>query len=879
MMMLRGERHSPVPGRIGVFLFLAAGLGFLLHHYSATEDEFQPPKGPGVPNDWFYMQRAWPSGVINHEARHDAIRQTRNMRDFVGPEGRKRAAGDWELVGPTNVGGRITDIAADPNDTDTYYIAAASGGVWKTTDGGTNFTSVFDGYGSLSIGAIAVDPTNADIVYVGTGEANPGGGSVAYGGDGVWKSTDGGQTWTHLGLELTRYIGRIVVDPLTPSRVYVAATGNLFSKNADRGVYRTVDAGTTWAKVHFISDSTGCIDLAIDPSNPDRIFAAMWERIRRPDTRRYGGITSGIWRTEDGGDTWSILAGGLPLPSNLSGRIGVAVSPANTSKVYATYTDQTGFFDGFFQSTNSGSTWTQKPASGLTTFYSSFGWWFSRLWPSPDQEDVVFADGISLYKTTNGGTSFNSVGNTMHVDHHTHYISASTPNFMLNGNDGGLYVSNNGGAGWSFVNGLPISQFYTIEVNEAQPSVVYGGTQDNGTNRTPGGLLDDWEELFGGDGHYVNVGPDDTDVIYLEYQYGNFFKSTDGGNNFSSAMFGISGGDRKNWSTPVVIDPTSIGNVFTTLYYGANRLYRSENSAASWTPISGDLSDGNPGSGGVTFGTITTIAVAPSDSATIYVGTDDGNVWVSTDYGGTYTPIETGLPNRWISRIAVDPLNDGIAYVTLSGFRDDDPLSHLFRTINHGSSWTDISSNLPDAPLNDIIVDPVNPSILYVASDVGVFTTGNLGTTWALLGNNLPDGVVVTDIKYLSSPAPTLFAATYGRSCWSFDLSQATTVADGWPAGLSGETSIALFPNAPNPFRDETAIRFALPDAGHARLEVIDIAGRRVRILQSNRVAAGEHLATWDGRDEAGRAVANGVYFYRLAANGESVARKMTLSR
>ncbi len=881
--MDRSGRNSPFPALAWVgLLSMLAIAGFLLLSNQDRGEEFTPMKGPAAPNEWFYMQRAWPSGQINHEARFVALEDARRLRAASASAAGKTAVTDWTPLGPTNVGGRITDIVADISNTNIIYVGAASGGVWKTIDGGSNWSSIFDDYGSLSIGALAIDPTDSDIVYVGTGEANPGGGSVAYGGDGVWKTTDGGATWNHVGLPKSRYIGRIVVDPVNPSRVYVAATGNLYSRNRDRGVYRSVDAGASWSLVLSVSDTTGCVDLAIDPSNPSRVFAAMWERIRRPETRVYGGETSGLWRTENGGDTWAELTSGLPGGASPQGRIGVAVAPSNPSTVYAIYADAIGYFTGIYRSTNSGDTWSSRSASGLGTFYSFYGWWFGRIWVDPLSAGTVWADGVYLYKSTNGGNNFTSAGSSMHVDHHAQWFSPSNPNFILKGNDGGIYRSTNGGGSWSFLGGLPITQFYTIEVHESEPWKVYGGTQDNGTNRTPGGQSDGWESLFGGDGHYVNVDPNDTDVIYLEYQYGNFYKSTNGGGSFNSAMSGISSGDRKNWSTPVVIDPASLGKPATTMYYGANRLYRSTNSASSWSVISGDLSDGFGGSNGVTFGTITTIAVAPSDSATIYVGTDDGNVWVSTNYGSSFSQINTGLPNRWVTRVAVDHSNDAVAYVTFSGFRDDDPLPHVFRTSNWGSSWTDISGNLPDAPVNDLIVDPVDTSVLYVGTDVGVFVTVNLGGTWSALGEAIPVGVVISDLKYIdNSGSPTLYAGTYGRSTWSYDLSVTTSVDAGGNGAADGEGELrmTLAPNSPNPMRDETRIRFSLMETAPARLEVIGVNGRRIRVLADEVLSAGDHEVTWDGRDESGRRAPNGVYFYRLMSAGDEASRKMTLMR
>lgn len=869
-------------------LALSPALLYFAWLAATHEDDFVPPRGPGVPNDWFFQQRAWPAGTIDYEVRREAIEETRRMRAEAAREGDSRfgkraVATDWENVGPENVGGRVTDVIGNPANANEIYLAAASGGVWKSTDAGVNWTAIFDGQGSLSIGALAVDPNDFDVLYVGTGEANPGGGSVAYGGDGVWKTTDGGASWTHLGLTDTRYIGRIAIDPSDADNVFVAAMGNLFSKNVDRGVYRSTDAGQSWTKVLYVSDSTGCVDIAIDPGTPTRVFATMWERIRMPESRNYGGPTSGIWRSEDGGSNWGELTSGLPTSA---GRIGVAVAPSNPARVYAVYADETGFFDGFYRSTDNGDTWSLRAAAGIGTFYSSFGWWFGRLWVDPGAAGTVWADGVLLYKTTNGGASFSDVTSSMHVDHHAQWINPNNTQVMLKGNDGGLYRTTNGGSSWSFVSNLPITQLYTIEVPLASTSTVYAGLQDNGTVRTTGGA-GSYTALFGGDGHYVIQDPNDANTIYLEFQYGNFYRSTNGGGSFNSAVSGISGADRKNWSTPVVVDPASVGNPSTRLYFGANRLYRSTNSASSWTVVAGglDFSDGFGGSGGVTFGTIATIAVAPSDSGTIYVGTDDANVWVSTDYAASFTQINTGLPDRWVSRVAVDPNNDAVAYATFSGLRSDDPLPHVFRTTNHGASWTDISGNLPDAPVNDIIVDEDDTNILYVGTDVGVFVTGDLGAAWSPLGNAIPEGAIVTDLDYvpgaIGTPnlTPLLFAATYGRSAYKLDLAVATgvDVAEEEAAGRPALATIDAV--TPNPFRSRTEVTFTIPAAGHVRVSFYDLAGREVRVLTSGARSAGAHRVAWDGRDENGRAVANGVYFARVETGGRSESKKVTLVR
>ena len=717
---------------------------------------------PVPENDYFYLQRVSPDGRLNLKARREALRQARELRERAGPA---LEAGEWQLRGPLNVGGRVSDLAGDLGNPAKFYVGAASGGVWKTTNGGTTFTPIFDGVGSLSIGALAVDPRDSDILYVGTGEASPGGGSVTYPGDGVWKTRDGGLTWQHLGLEESVYIGRIVIDPQDPDTVFVAAMGNLFSRNPERGVYRSTDGGGTWTRVLFVSDIAGAIDLAIDPATPSRIYAATWERIRFPNQRIYGGPGSGLWRSQDGGTTWTRLTSGLPAASTEPSRIGVAVSPSSPATVYAVYYRKAdGCLEGVFRSTNFGSAWTRRAASGLSGFLGCQGTWSGRIFVHPQSAGEIWVDGVGLGRSTDGGATFTSVSG-MHVDHHSQWFSPSNPSVVLKGNDGGLYRSTNGGGAWTKFNNLPISQFYTVEVHPAEPFKVYGGLQDNGVKRTATGGLSNWSSVIGGDGMEVLVDVNNTDVIYAASQFGNLRRSTNDGGSFSAATTGITG--RLNWKTPLVIDPGSGGTgLSSTLYLGSHQLFRSTNSAGSWTAISNDLTDGASG----TLGTITTIAVASSNRNVIYLGTDDGNVWVTANAGQTYTRLDAALPDRWVTRVAVDRGRDAVAYVTFSGFRFDEPLPHVFRTANRGATWTDISGDLPDAPVNDIAIDPRSTATLYVATDVGVFVTHDLGARWAPLGTGLPEGLVVTDIKILDGPPPTLYAGTYGRSVHSIEL-------------------------------------------------------------------------------------------------------------
>jgi photosystem II stability/assembly factor-like uncharacterized protein len=720
-------------------------------------------------NDYFYLQRVSRDGRFDLHARKQAVAQARVLKARALSTTGLAAAGEWEQRGPLNVGGRVTDLAGDPVDANKFYVGAASGGVWKTTDGGATFTPIFDNVGSISIGALAIDPRDSNVLYVGTGEASPGGGSITYPGDGVWKTTDGGSTWEHLGLDNTIAIGRIVVDPRNPDNVFVAAMGHVYSRNEDRGVYRSQDGGRSWAKVLYVSDIAGAIDLAIDPVDPTRIFAATWERIRIPSERIYGGPGSGLWLSTDSGTTWTRLGGGLPTPDTQPSRIGVAVAASAPNVVYAVYYRKSDTaLEALFRSIDGGITWTQQNPPNLRNILSNQGTWSGRIFVHPTNSSEVWIDGVGLARSLNGGTTFSSVGG-MHVDHHAQWWFPANPAILLKGNDGGVYRSTNGGTTWTQFQNLPISQFYTVEVHPKEPFKVYGGMQDNGVKRTITGAVDAWSNVTGGDGFEVHVDPNNVNVIYSESQFGALRRSVNGGLTFNNATSGLSG--RLGWKTPLAFDPTNTGSgLTTTMYIGSHRLFRSTNSAVSWTAISDDLTNGNQGVGPVVFGTITTLAVARSNRNTIYIGTDDGNVWVTRDTGHTYNRVDLTLPELWVTRLAVDPENDAIAYVTFSGFRVDRPLAHVFRTTNYGGRWTDISGDLPDAPVNKILLDPRRSSTLYVGTDVGVFVSHDVGASWAPLGTGMPEGVVITDMKIIAGPPATLFAATYGRSIFSIEL-------------------------------------------------------------------------------------------------------------
>ncbi|MCA9752055.1 MAG: T9SS type A sorting domain-containing protein [Gemmatimonadetes bacterium] len=827
-----------------------------------ARDTPSPTEPPKQPNEWFHFQRAWPAHDLPQGAYARALRQARAL----APERGRAVGGEWQAAGPTNVGGRVTAIAVDPTNASRYWIGAADGGVLRTTDAGNTWTPLLDDFGGLSVGALAHHPSDPGVLLCGTGEANTSGDS--YDGVGILKTTDGGDTWTNLGLPNSQRIAKIAWDATNPARIWVAVAGGLFSTGPDRGVYRSTDSGATWSRVLFLSDMTSATDVVVDPTNGDRVYAAMWDRLRSPSDRIVSGPNSGIWRSTNGGDTWVEMTSGVPTGSDVA-RIGLAVAPSQPSRVYAVYsrfnTTSGTYLDDVYRSDNFGTNWSAVSNSSIGNPYSSFGWYFGQIRVSPTNPSEVYVLGVTLERSTDGGVNW-SDRTPIHVDQHDLWINPAAGASLIAGHDGGVDTSVNSGASWSKKPDLPITQFYAITVDPQLPHRIYGGTQDNSTPRTLTGALDDWDVLIGGDGFTVVVDPTNSNTIYGEYQYGGLSKATDGSNFFS--IFYGAGDGRANWHMPFVMHPTEP----QTLYAGTYRVHRTTNGGNSWSAISPDLTDG-AGGGALVFGTLTTLALAPSAPSTIYSGADDGSVWVTTNGGSSWSNVEAGLPVRWVTRVAVDPGDDAIAYVTHSGYREDVFTPHVFRTTNHGTTWADISGNLPNAPANDLIVDPQDTNRLYVATDVGVYTSADLGGTWTVLGSGLPL-CVVADLE-LHDDSRALVAGTHGRSAFTFDL---TTVVDApVVADVAGGPSLeAPFPN---PTADRSLFAFTLPRAGTAHVSIHDVTGRRIRELRTGEAPAGRTAVTWDGTNDAGDPVAAGVYFARLEALGERRSVKVSRLR
>jgi len=811
------------------------------------------------PNDWFYEQRAFPFAEIPRGKIDAAFAQATSDRITAAKGATLDAIPTWVQAGPFNIGGRITAVVAEPGGV-TAWIGAAGGGVFKSTNSGVNWTPVFDQVGVFSIGALAMDPTSVNTVYVGTGEANS---SVdSYDGAGVFRTTDGGANWTSLGLAATARIARIAIDPTDPQKLFVAAMGTQFSTGPDRGLYRSTDGGANWTKVLFVSDSTGCCDVEINPVHPDTVFCATWERVRRYTYRRAYGPECGIWRSIDGGTTWTkLLGGGLPTPDDDMGRIGIAIAPSQPSTIYAQMTtgSATGYIGkGLYRSTDGGATWTLR--NSTSTYVNNFGgfaWYFGEIQVAPNNPSIVFSLGMNVLRSLDGGTTLSSVSSSIHVDQHAMWIDPSNSNRVYEGNDGGFFASTAMGIGWTKSVDLPITQFYAGTVDASNPDRLLGGAQDNSTVMTTGSPTA-WTTILGGDGFQCLVSPTNPNFVYAEWQFccdqGGLQRSTNGGTSFSPPA-GFSASDRYNWNTPIAMNVKGP----QTLLVGSQRVYKSTDYGFSYAPVSGDLTT-NPVSS-LVFGTLSTLAISVADTNLYYGGTDDGKVWKSTNAGASWTDISSGLPVRSITRVTPDPFDPNTVYVTLSGFGQDEHLAHVFKSTNRGASWASIAANLPDAPANDLVVDPTDANSLYLATDVGVYATRNGGAGWYPLGVGMPIQTVADLSIYSNGGTRRLIAATHGRSQWTLDL---TTLPVGVP--VAAAASFALSSPAPNPSRGVVRMALDLPEAGAVDAAVYDLAGRRIASLASGSFAAGRHDLAWDGRDATGRAAAAGVYFARVTS-------------
>ncbi len=828
----------------------------------------------------------------------------------------------WQLLrnlnprqlGPTNMGGRIMGIAVYERDPRIFYVASASGGLFKTMNAGISFKPVFEREGSISIGAVAVSATDPNVVWVGTGEASSRN-SVAWG-DGVYKSVDGGITWMNMGLKDSMHIGKIVIDPKNPDVVYVGALGHLWGPNADRGVYKTTDGGKSWDKTLFVDDKTGVIGLEMNPDNNRELFASMWQRLRKPYDFISGGPGSGLFKSSDAGKTWHRITKGLPS-TNL-GRIGLSYFRKNPKVMIGTFEykpdrkaeeaekppakrpsdggEVKNYAGGTFKSTDGGESWKRINFLNPRPFY------FSTPQQDPQDENRIYILGDNLWYSDDAGKTFKTYNIRVHPDHHAFWIDPKDSFHILDGNDGGMFVTRDKGAAWEQLNQLPIGQFYAAAVDMRRPYWIYGGLQDNScwgipTQTKRGGIaFYDSVALGGGDGFHCQVDPTDWATVYSESQ--------GGGASRTDLRTGISRGIRPrlqgerlrfNWNTPFILSPHNPH----TLYFGGNILFKSVDRGDHWSPISKDLTTNDSSkqhageksvtpenTGAEAHCTIITISESPQKEGLIWTGSDDGQINVTRNGGTTWTNVTSnisGVPaNTWCTRVLASKWAEGRAYVTFDGHRENDFKPYVFVTEDYGKTWKSLASGLADNDCVYVITEgEKNKDLLYLGSEMSLRVSLDRGQAWTRFRTKFPT-VAIHDLV-VHPKELDLVIATHGRSIWTLDVSSLEQISkDDLEKDVVVPTpqDVLLMPRsggggwegdryfvAPNS-QPGTRIAYYLKKAAKdVTVVVSDIKGERTQEYAGSS-DAGINVVTWSGRLD-GRMVLPGDYKITVKVDGK----------
>ncbi len=847
-------------------------------------------------------------------------------------------------VGARNIGsaamsGRISAIAGtrEPSGKVTLFVGAASGGVWKSDDQGTRYRPVFDEQAVQSIGAIALDPKNAKNVWVGTGESWTRN-SVSIG-DGIYKSTDGGETWTKAGLNKSERIAKIRVSPNNSDTVFVAVPGALWSDSPDRGLYKTTDGGKTWNMVLKGANlSTGCTDIAIDPVNPETVFATMWDFRRKGWEYRSGGAgpdkpsASGLFHSTDGGNTWTEITPekNKGFPKKPYGRLAIAIAPSNAKRVYCFVESPN---SALFVSDDGGATWQERDKSQWMVWRPFY---FANLIVDPKNPDRLFKTDGALIMSDDAGKSFSTIGgfNGAHGDVHDVWIDATNPQTVFAGDDGGMWYSYNGGSKWWKADNLPVSQFYHVSVDDADPFRVYGGLQDNsswvGPSEYPGGITNHvWENMFNGDGFWMFPDPADPDYLYAEYQGGNIGRV----NRYTHEARNIQPTPnykeklRWNWNTPIALSPTEKG----TIYIGAQFLFRSRDHGQSWERISPDLTTNDPQkqkqeqSGGVTIDnssaemhtTIYSISESPKDKNLIWVGTDDGNLQITRDSGKTWTNVVANVPNlpknSWVSWVQASNFDAGTAYATFDRHTFGDMAPYVFKTTDYGKTWTPLVTPQDAKTLRGyahvVKEDVVKPDLLFVGTEFGLWVSIDGGKNWAQFkGNHFP-AVAVRDLA-IQSRDNDLVLATHGRGIWVIDditpwraltpevMSQEVAFVSARPVqerieGSGGWANGAAMFVGDNP-PDAAVINYYQRERhlfGKLKIEILDSTGKVLDEIPASK-RPGLNRVMWTMREKPPRVppaaqiafggtrgvrFAPAQYTVRLTKNGKTYETKLTI--
>ena len=718
----------------------------------------------------------------------------------------------YRNLGPFRAGAWVGNIAVpenpDPNEPYTYYIAARNGGVWKTRNNGTTFKCISDELGVTAIGDIAVAPSDPNILWVGTGEAFSA--RSSYYGNGIWRSDDAGKSWDFKGLKDSHHISRVVIHPTNPDIVWVAVMGHLFSNNEERGVFKTLDGGKTWKKVLYIDESVGFIDLVINPDNPDILYAASYEKVRTPWTFIPGGKKSRIFKSTDGGEKWKKLSGGLP--TGPLGRIGLAIhrsdpdilytviqnlnlkpgADANAKVQFDEFTDHS--FDNLiggevYRTDNGGKNWFRINDPEKTDVSGKAAYSFNKIAVDPVDPDKVYIIGSGMYYTLDGGKTWpkgrkQNLFRSNFGDNRCFWIDPQEPKHMMLGSDGGIYATWDGGKTMNHFYQIPLGEVYAVETDDEKPYNIYLGLQDHEVWKGPSNgwsgkiTLADWVIVGMWDGMYCKVDHTDNRWLYFTTQFGKPHRvdqSVGERVDITPKAPKGEGSYRFTWTTPLALSPHNSKVIYT----GGQKLLRSSDRGETWEEISPDLTDSNKekiaGTGHMMFCTITTISESPVQPGVIWVGTDDGHVWLTRDHGKkweefTKSLVVLGAPaDRWVSRVVASNYDAGTAYITKTGFRNDDFKPYVFETTNFGKTWIDISANLPKYPVNVVVEDRKNKDLLFLGNDKGVYVTMDGGKQWFPLRGNMPP-VVVRDLQ-VQPDENDLVVGTYGRGAWITDIS------------------------------------------------------------------------------------------------------------
>ncbi len=797
---------------------------------------------------------------------------------------------DWRSVGPAIMGGRINDVAVIESSPSTLYFAHASGGLYKSVNAGTTWTPIFENHETSSIGDVDLCQAKPDVVYIGTGEANNRQSSTW--GNGVYKSVDAGKTWEHLGLKETRHIARVIVHPTNPDVVWVAAMGKLWGANKDRGIYKTIDGGKTWTQTLFVNETTGATDIALDPSNPDILYSAMYQRQRAPHGYNGGGASSGLYKSIDGGATWQKLTEGLPTGE--IGRIGIGIYRKNSKTLFTIWETKNGSISGanngsIFRSDDGGATWAKVSDINPRPMY------YSQIHVDPNDDKNVWVLGASMYNSTDGGKTFTTQRvNRIHGDYHALWIDPKDSNHVFTGSDGGIHWTYDGGRTWDFVNTLALAQFYEVGFDYRKPYFVYGGLQDNGSWAGPsavpysvGATNDDWYRIGGGDGFYVQASPKDWRTLYIESQNGFAARLNQATGERKSITPRPASGEepyRFDWNTPLHLSPHNPDKI----YMAGNRVFISTDKGESWRktddlttkpdrtkiPIMGSLVTTKTLSawdGVDSFGQIVTLSESPASAGVLYIGTDDGNLQMSRDDGKSWTNLTGKVPGvpkgTWVSRVAASAHSPGRVYVTFDGHRGDDFTPYVFVSEDYGQTWAKITGGVPEFHVaRGFKEHHRNPNLLFLGTERGLYVSFNRGTTWKPMKDNLPT-VPINDVQ-IHPRENDLILGTHGRGIYVLDdigYLEDAEKAQSYDAYLctpkpaidyrislrKGSTGHKLF-EATNPPRGAMLwfyLKEAPKDDKPVTLTILERDGKTVvRDVETRRLVKGLNSATWDFR-------------------------------